>query len=103
MELHSINARRNCQSAFVYGAGAGGELLCREIRSNRSLAYRICGFLDDDVAKQGRRLQGIPVLGGEQDLERFAAKYRVSDILLAMPSITGPESPTFYARATKSG
>jgi FlaA1/EpsC-like NDP-sugar epimerase len=38
---------------LIYGAGAAGLTLARELRSNRKLGYRTIAFLDDDPGKQG--------------------------------------------------
>ena len=59
-------ARRHRASgvpAIVYGAGDGGALLVRELRSNGRHDYRLVGFVDDDPAKANRRILGVKVLG----------------------------------------
>jgi len=48
---------------LIYGAGAAGAELVREIHSNRSTRYSVKGFLDDDPLKQGAVILGVPVLG----------------------------------------
>ncbi len=81
---------------LVYGAGAAGAELVREIHSNACTLYEVMGFLDDDPLKQNARILGISVLGsGRQafsvvrDLNR--RKPRVGEIIIAMPSATGPQ------------
>lgn len=37
----------------------------------RSQQYDVIGFLDDDPAKQGRSIDGLPVLGGTEDALRY--------------------------------
>jgi FlaA1/EpsC-like NDP-sugar epimerase len=81
---------------LIYGAGAAGAELVREIRSNRCTRYEVKGFLDDDPLKQHARLLGIPVLGSGrqafsvvQHLNR--RKPTVGEIIIAMPSATGPQ------------
>jgi FlaA1/EpsC-like NDP-sugar epimerase len=81
---------------LVYGAGAAGAQLVREIHSNPCTRYEVKGFLDDDPSKQHGRISGIPVLGSGrqvssvvQHLNRF--KLAVGEIIIAMPSATGPQ------------
>lgn len=50
--------------ALIYGAGDGGVLTLRELRSNIGLGRHAVGFLDDDRDKRGARIHGLPVLGG---------------------------------------
>jgi FlaA1/EpsC-like NDP-sugar epimerase len=81
---------------LIYGAGAAGAELVREIHSNRCTRYEVKGFLDDDPLKQHARILGIPVLGTGrqassvvQHLNRH--KPAVGEIIIAMPSATGPQ------------
>ncbi len=77
--------------SFIYGAGDAGIILLREIRNNPRLAYRVCGFLDDDIHKKGMAIAGIPVYGGGNDLREFVEKHEIELILIAIPSATGPQ------------
>src|SRR5262249_23062948 len=48
---------------LIYGAGAAGAELVREIHANRNSRYVVRGFLDDDRFKQKAVILGVPVLG----------------------------------------
>ena len=81
---------------LIYGAGTAGAELVREIHSNRSTRYEVKGFLDDDPLKQHALVMGVPVLGSGrsalsvvQQLNR--RKPAVGEIIIAMPSATGPQ------------
>lgn len=76
---------------LVYGAGAAGIILAREIRHNPDLHYRIVGFLDDCLDKRGFRLAGVPVLGAGCDAASIVKKMHIEIILIAIPSATGSE------------
>lgn len=76
---------------FIYGAGDAGNTLLREIRNNPRLAYRVCGFIDDDPHKCGMVIAGIPVLGTGEQVPALAEKHDAELILIAIPSATGPE------------
>jgi UDP-GlcNAc:undecaprenyl-phosphate GlcNAc-1-phosphate transferase len=67
---------------LVYGAGAAGELLIRELLNNRGLKLHPVCIIDDDTRKHGTRLHGIPVIGGAAALPRAIDSYRVSTILI---------------------
>jgi UDP-GlcNAc:undecaprenyl-phosphate GlcNAc-1-phosphate transferase len=53
---------------LVYGAGGGGAIAVRELLNSRDHPYRMLGFIDDDLAKRGIRIQGYPVLSGYEGL-----------------------------------
>jgi FlaA1/EpsC-like NDP-sugar epimerase len=89
--------RRACTSgkrrgkAVIYGAGAAGIALVRELRQNPSLMYDVCGFVDDAPHKKGFRIHGIDVLGSGPELSSIAARHHIETVLIAIPSATGPQ------------
>jgi FlaA1/EpsC-like NDP-sugar epimerase len=76
---------------FIYGAGCAGITLLREIHNNARLAYQVCGFLDDDVHKQGMVIAGLPIYGADDTLKELAAKHEIELVLIAIPSANGPQ------------
>jgi len=81
---------------IIYGAGAAGAELVHEIHSNRCTRYEVRGFLDDDPLKEGVLILGVPVLGsGRQAFSVVRSLNRrtpvVDEIIIAMPSATGPQ------------
>jgi FlaA1/EpsC-like NDP-sugar epimerase len=76
---------------LIYGAGAAGQALLREIRSNPQLVYSVCGFLDDDRHKRGVSIQGIRVLGTGDDLTDTVAAHAIDEVLIAIPSASGSQ------------
>jgi FlaA1/EpsC-like NDP-sugar epimerase len=84
------------KNILIYGAGAAGATLLREIRGNKSLGYHVIGFLDDDESKRGAVLMGVRVLGCGRQAASIVAhlnrhRARVEEIVIAMPSATGRE------------
>jgi len=73
------------------GAGDAGEMLVREIDRSLTLNYEVVGFVDDDPRKQGRRIHGIKVLGGIDQLPDLCRTRRAEELLIAIPSATGTE------------
>jgi len=75
------------QWTLVYGAGGGGRLVVRELAQNRDLKLDPIGFIDDDPAKQRTRIDGIPVLGTLDDLERLTAVWGVTDVIVSARNV----------------
>ncbi len=80
------------QGALVIGAGSAGRTLVRAINqlgggdgaTPRSIGYQALGFIDDDPAKQGTIVEGVPVLGTRHDLVRLARRLRPSELVVAI-------------------
>ena len=86
-------SRRERKRILIYGAGAAGITLLKEVRTNAAMGYRVVGFLDDDRSKLGTNLQGVQVLGPGRSapmiVERIRRREAIDEIVIAMPSAGG--------------
>ncbi|MBN1972963.1 MAG: polysaccharide biosynthesis protein [Sedimentisphaerales bacterium] len=73
---------------LIVGAGNAGESLIREIHRMREVQYEIIGLIDDDPAKQGTHIHGIPVIGTVEQLPLICSEQKIDEIAIAMPSAT---------------
>jgi len=71
---------------IIIGAGDAGEALLREIHRMKTSLYEVIGFLDDNPAKHGMSIHGIPVLGPISDLPKLYDKMQIDEVAIAMPS-----------------
>ncbi|MDX1814970.1 MAG: polysaccharide biosynthesis protein, partial [Thermodesulfobacteriota bacterium] len=74
---------------LIVGAGAAGQMIAREIWENPFLGMAPVGFVDDDPAKIGSRIQGIRVLGDHEKIEEICRVHEVEEIIIAIPSAPG--------------
>jgi FlaA1/EpsC-like NDP-sugar epimerase len=88
---------------LIIGAGDGGEKIYREIQHNARLQYAVVGFIDDDSAKVGRKIHGIPVLGRISDIKKIAKKINADEALIAIPSATSNQMRKILAHCRDSG
>jgi UDP-GlcNAc:undecaprenyl-phosphate GlcNAc-1-phosphate transferase len=88
---------------LIVGAGDAGEMILREIRNNPGLEYQPVGFIDDDVAKAGKRIHGLPVFGGREALPGITRSERVDEILIAIPSLSETERYRIVALCEETG
>ncbi|WP_296892204.1 nucleoside-diphosphate sugar epimerase/dehydratase [Thiobacillus sp.] len=77
--------RPDSKPVLVAGAGSAADFLLRELARNPA-GFHVVGLLDDNRDKQGRLVQGLPVLGTLDDVAACAKKLEVDDIVLALPS-----------------
>lgn len=71
--------------ALIYGAGSAGRQLAKGLASNKEMLVK--GFVDDDPYLHGSTINGFSVYpnAGLQDLAR---ELEITDVLLAIPSVT---------------
>jgi UDP-GlcNAc:undecaprenyl-phosphate GlcNAc-1-phosphate transferase len=57
--------------------------LLRELLNNKNVNIQPIGFIDDDMRKIGKRLQGFSILGAFQDLETLVEKYGIDSLVIS--------------------
>jgi FlaA1/EpsC-like NDP-sugar epimerase len=77
--------RGDVRRTLIVGAGAAGEMLYRDLQRSGEHNYHVVGFIDDNPSKWRNLVSGRPVLGGVPALPAAIAKYRISNILIAVP------------------
>ena len=101
-------ARDDGKPVLLYGAGAAGRMLLREVQSNPSLGYRVVGFIDDDRRLRRSTVMGVPVIAVGRDVastvDRYGARsIRIEEIIITMPSATGRQIREAIANCRSAG
>ena len=73
---------------MVIGAGAAGQMIVRDLNNTHKDSDKVCCIIDDNPNKWGRYMEGVPVVGGRNDVFINVEKYRIDKIILAIPSAT---------------
>ena len=76
---------------MLIGAGAAGQIIIRDLNRASEVKAKVCCIIDDNPNKMGRYIEGIPIVGGRDDILLSAEKYKIDQILLAIPSATAEE------------
>jgi FlaA1/EpsC-like NDP-sugar epimerase len=87
----------------VFGAGDGGAQIVRAMLGNPRSTYVPIALLDDDPAKQNLRIQGVPVLGGRDDLARVTRSAGCSVLVIAIPTAGSRTIRALSAQAEELG
>jgi FlaA1/EpsC-like NDP-sugar epimerase len=88
---------------LIVGAGDAGQAIAREIRQNPRLQFKAVGFVDDDAQKQGVAFQGVKVLGRQDDLARICHNKDIDEVIIAIPSATGPQVRGIVEKCQEAG
>ena len=77
---------RQVDRVMIIGAGAGGQMLIKEMQNVSKLNTKVCCVIDDNPYKKGRFIEGIEIVGNRHDIVAMAQKYRITTIIYAIPS-----------------
>jgi FlaA1/EpsC-like NDP-sugar epimerase len=87
--LFAFNRRSDAPPGLriaIVGAGEAGAAILRDMLGNPGAGLVPVAVLDDDPRAQGRKLMGVPVVGGIDDLPRALTGLEVHQVVLAIPS-----------------
>lgn len=74
----------------ILGAGKTAELLVERTKRLPGIGFKVIACFDDDPAKHGTTIHGVPVVGTLADAADMQASWRASYAMVAMPGI-GPQ------------
>lgn len=86
-----MKRQKSQRRALIIGAGDCGTLIVKELKYNStSLIYPVA-FIDDDPLKHRLQKNGLPVVGGRDRIISYALGHEITDIIIAMPSVSRNE------------
>ncbi|MBR2988968.1 MAG: polysaccharide biosynthesis protein [Clostridia bacterium] len=80
----------------VIGAGYTGALIVNRFVNNQHEGYYPVAILDDDEEKHGKRVYGVLVEGGVDDIEKTVKRHGVDVFVIAIQSITKSQLRRIY-------
>ncbi len=83
------NSKDNQILILIVGAGKAGELIAGDILAKKDSSFKVVGFIDDDVKKQGTTIHGLKVLGTIADLHNVITDNNAEELFIAIPSERG--------------
>ncbi len=91
------------KKVLIVGAGDAGNLILREMLSNRLAGYTPIGLIDDDRNKLRYRFQGVKVLGTTANLPEILKARRPDEVHIALPSAGGRRRAAVVAMCREAG
>ena len=77
---------KNSTRVMLIGAGDAGMTILRDVNKNMESNSRVVCIIDDNTNKLGRYVEGVPVVGGRDDILKNVEKYNINEIYFAIPS-----------------
>ena len=81
--LSALVGRGDQRRVLIVGAGRSGRSLLRELRE--TAGERVIGFVDDDAALRRRRIQGVSIAGGLEDIGWAIGRLAPDAVLVTIP------------------
>jgi len=86
-----LRLSKHSKRVMIIGAGDAGAMIIRELKNHRQLNSIPVAVIDDDIKKEGTRINGVPILGQRYDIMSVAIKKKIDEIIIAIPSASQKE------------
>lgn len=80
------NKKNEIKRVMIVGAGSAGSMIIKEMKNHAELNCVPVVVIDDDERKQGKRINRVPVSAGRSKIKELAEKYKIDEIIVAIPS-----------------
>lgn len=74
---------QEARPAFIYGVKNGGTGIARAINAEEKRRFRLCGFISDADALEGKTLFGVKVYRNNEDIVDIMHKERATSLLIS--------------------
>ena len=103
VQTSANNIAKNRIRIAIVGAGQVGAMLAEELIKNPRAAYIPCCFIDIDRSKIGRQIYGLPVFGGEDEVNKALSELSVQEIVFALPRVEPEHIKKLYEHYKNTG
>ena len=91
------------ERVMLIGAGSAGQLVLRDLMTDKDARDRVVCIIDDNSNKWNRYMDGVPIVGGRQDILANVEKYHVNKILFAIPTATAAQKRDILSICKETG
>mgnify|MGYP003369882748 CR=1 FL=1 len=88
---------------MIIGAGMAGNALLTEFQTSDYIRGTVRCMIDDNPVKRNKRMGGVPIVGGRDQIVDAVKKYRINSIILALPSATAKDKRDILDICSKTG
>ena len=87
---------------LVVGAGDAGAAFCSQVLSTPDFLINPVAIIDDDVAKAGQSLNGIPIIGTSENIPAIVESMNIDMVVISVPSATPEQLANIVEYARKA-
>jgi len=84
--IRKLGLKDGNERILIVGAGDAGRTLLHEIETSGKISGQVCCFIDDNPEKWGKRLNGIPIVGGRETIPDAVVRKQITEIIFAIPT-----------------
>ena len=88
---------------MLIGAGNAGQMIIKDMARASEVRDKVVCIIDDNKNKWNRYLNGIPIVGGRDDILAAVEKYRIEEIFIAIPSASTQQKRDILAICNETG
>jgi FlaA1/EpsC-like NDP-sugar epimerase len=71
-------------NVIVFGAGQSGMIASQIIESGTARKYKVVAFVEDDVNKHGKEINGIQIFNAKESFNDLVEQYSVRELIIAI-------------------
>ena len=86
MKLNHMTHTAGQKNIMIIGAGDAGRALANEFVNSEYVRDNVVCVIDDNSNKWGKRLCGVPIVGGRDAIPEMVKQYKINKIVYAIPS-----------------
>jgi FlaA1/EpsC-like NDP-sugar epimerase len=98
-----VKAGARARRVVIIGAGDAGASVLKELLDAPGTGITPVALVDDDPAKKGTLICGVPVAGGVAQLTDILFTFQASEVLICIPSATQTQRHRILATCLKCG
>lgn len=87
---------------LIVGGGEAGATIIKELNLHPEMNSKPVGIIDDDKSKQGKEINGVPVVGKREDIVRIVEEKHVDEIIITIPSASHKTINEIYNECAKT-
>jgi FlaA1/EpsC-like NDP-sugar epimerase len=91
------NPEKQKTNVIIYGAGESGIITKRTLDRDAAVKYRVVGFIDDDLKKSGRSLEGVFVFSPDK-LEKLVRENEVETLIISILNVSADKKNQIVER-----
>ena len=86
MDFRGFRTVERDTNVLLIGAGSAGQMILRDVSHSSETTDRIVCIVDDDANKWNRYIDGVPIIGGRDEIMTAIKKYDIKKIYVALPN-----------------